>query len=213
MSTLSQGKIAEVIYENALETLEDQDTMLDLVSFIKPDAADMQNSGNVLWRQIQQQAPIIEGFDLSTQEQEIIQETYPAVLGLPQNDFVQQRADDIRDMQFWKERGQVSARRQASNLNQQITQAMVDQGSLFYRSAATSGFDFISEGQALMNERQGAMNERCFLLNDRDTQKYAQDLAGRETIKGRPADTWSSGQIGSNVAQFNIFNGSFLPTH
>jgi hypothetical protein len=208
----STGKIAEVLFENTIDTYEQQEMMLPLVDFYKPDAADMQNSDNFIWRTVQQHAPVITGWDVSGNEQDIIEETYPAVLGTPKNDFVQQRADQLRTTKFWEDRGKVSGKRQASELNKSIVNAMALQGSMYYRSNATSGYDFISEAQATMNERQGMNNKRCFMLNDRDTKLFATDLAARQTLQGRPeADAWTKGQIGGNVAEFDIYTGSFLP--
>lgn len=210
--TIASGKIAEVLFENAIDTYEHQEMLIDKVDRVEPDPATMQNASNIIWRPVQQHAPIITGWDLTGQEQDIIEETYPSQLGTPKNDFVQQRADDLRDMGFWERRGKESGRQQATELNKSIADTLAQQGSMFYRSNATSGFDFISEGQALMNERQGYKTDRCFLLNDRDTKLFAQDLAGRQTVKGRPEDTWTTGQIGSGVAEFDVYTGSFLPT-
>lgn len=211
MATQS-GKIAEVFFESVLDTYEDQTMLVDKTQVFKPDSGTMQNAGNVVWRPKEQHAPILEGFDLTGQEQQIIEETYPAFLGTPKNDFVSQRIDDLRDMTFWERRGRVAGRQQATELNKGIADLINTSGSMYYESNKASGFDFISEGQALMNERQGLQTERCYILNDRSTQKFGQDLAGRETLKGRPSDTWSTGQIGSNVAEFNVYTGSFLPT-
>lgn len=209
---LTTGKIAEVLFENALETFESQQMLLDKVDFWTPSADDMQNSGNFIWRQVAQHAPIITGFDLTGLATGIIQETYPALLGTPNNDIVEQRIDDMRDMRFWEERGKASGRRQASAVNTAITSAMKTQASLFIRSSATSGYNFIAEAQAIMNERQLPADEmRCFLLNDRDQLTFSQDLAARQTLQGRPADTWTQGQVGANVASFDVYTGSFLP--
>lgn len=209
----STGKVVEVLFEQSLETFETQDSMLDKVNLFTPGAAEMQNGDNFIWRPVQQHAPIISGWDVSGQETDIIEETYPAVLGVPQNDFVKQRADQMRDMTFWNRRGKESGRRQSSNLNQSIVNAMLTQGSLNYNSTATSGYDFIGEAQAIMNERQGYHSERCFLLNDRSNLRFASDLAGRQTLQGRPeSEAWSKGQIGSNVAEFDVFTGSYLPS-
>lgn len=205
------GKIAEVLFEKTKETYEHQMALLDLCSFEKPDAATMQNSGNIIWKPTQQHAPIIDGFDLTGQEQDIIEETYPSILGTPKNDFIQQRADDLRDVRFWERRGEQSGMRQATELNKQIANTVATQGSLFYRSNATSGYDFIAQGQAALNERQTFNSGRCFVLNDRDTLKFGQDLAGRQTLQGRPEDTWKTGQIGANVAEFDVYTGSYLP--
>jgi len=206
------GKIAEVMFENAVDTYEHQMQMLDLVMTEEPSAGDLQNAGNVIWRPVQQHAPIIEGFDLSGLETDIIEETYPSILGTPKNDFVQQRADDLRDMRFWERRGVQSGKRQATELNKLLAEAVATQGSMFYRSNATSGYNFIAEAQALMNERQAINdNGRTFLLNDRDTLTFGADLAGRQTLQGRPETTWATGQIGQNVAEFDVYTGSFLP--
>lgn len=208
--TLTTGKVAEILFENALETFETQDKMLDLVMFWEPDGGALQNADNVIWRPVEQHAPIISGWDLAGLETGIIEETYPAVLGTPSNDYVQLRADKMRDRRFWERRGIASGRRQVSNLNKATSDAMINQGSMFYTSTTTSGFNFISEAQALMDERQISADTRCFLLNDRDTQFYSTDLAARQTLQGQPEKTWRTGQIGQNIASFDIYKGSFL---
>ena len=206
------GKIAQVMFEKAKETHEKQIDMLDLVDFTQPDPGGQQNSNNVTWYPVQQHAPIIEGWDLTGEETDIIEETYPSILGTPKNDFVRQRADDLRDMRFWERRGEESGRRQSSELNKLLANAINLQGSMFIRSNVTSGYEFIAGAQALLNERQTYTTERTFMLNDRDQLTFSSDLAGRQTLQGRPEnDAWSKGQIGSNVAQFDVYTGSFLP--
>ncbi len=211
MAALSAGKIAEVIFEKALETHEHQMQMLPLTEYFEPDAGDMQNAGNFIWRPVQQHAPIISGFDMTGSETGVIEETYPAVLGTPKNDIFEQRVDDLRDMGFWERRGEESGKKQATELNKSIAQTIVDTGSLFYRTNATSGYAAIAEAQALLNERQTAEDQRYVVLNDRDTLTYASDLAARQTLQGRPESTWATGQIGQNVAEFDVYTGSFLP--
>lgn len=209
---ISSGKIAEVIFEEALETIQDQTMLSDMCDRFEPEAGIMQNSGNVVWRPVEQQAVIQAGWDMTGLETDIIEETYPATLQDPNNDFVSQRADDVRDLEFWRRRGARSGKQQIVEQNTTIAKAISQQGSQYYDSTAASGFDFISEAQALLNEEQRAHMQRYFILNDRANQKFAQDLAGRQTLQGRPADTWANGQIGSNVAEFDLFTGSFLPT-
>ena len=209
---ISTGKIVEVLFENAMDEYEHQDMLLDRVTINKPDERMLQNADNVIWRPVQQHAPILTGFDLTGQETTIIEETYPSILGTPTNDLVSVRADQMRDMGFWERRGKQSGKRQGTELNKVIASAIALQGGIFYRSNATSGYNFVAEAQATLNERQTPAGEtRTFVLNDRDTLTYAADLAGRQTLQGRPADTWKTGQIGQNVAEFDVFTGSFLP--
>lgn len=212
MATLTAGKIAEVMFEKALETYEPQEMLLPLTNFIQPDGATMQNSGNTIWRPVQQHRPVLSGWDLTGQEQGIIEETYAAYLGTPNNDLVSMRADDMRDTRFWEKAGEAAGRQQATNLNKDIASNATIQAGMYYRTNATSGYDAIAEAQALMDERQGAQSQRYFVLNDRDNLKYAKDLAGRQTLQGRPESTWANGQIGENVAEFDVYKGSYLPT-
>ena len=211
MPALTTGKTVEIIFENAVDTYEHQDSMLDLVSFMEPDPKKMQNSDNVIWQDVQQHAPLISGWDLTGQETGIIEELYPCVLGTPNNDLVKQRADKMRDKSYWEKRAKQSGMRQASELNDGIAEAIRDQGSLFYRSNETSGYEFISNAQVMMNERQLVNNGRNFLLNDRDNRLFSEDLAARQTLQGRPEAVWSKGQLGKNIAGFDLYTGSFLP--
>lgn len=206
------GKTVEIYFENVLETIDDQDMMVDMVDFFEPNSADLQNSGNVLWRPVEQQSAILDGWDLTGQENDIIQETYPAILGTPKNTFIKQRADEMRDIQFWKKQGMRDGRQQAVEVNTAIANAIRTQGAQFYRSNVTSGYDFVAEAQALLNEQQRAMSDRFYILNDRDNLKFASDLAGRQTVQGRPEAVWNTGQVANNIAQFDVYTGSFLPT-
>lgn len=209
---LSTGKTAEVMFEKWKETYEHQDSMIPLVDFHEPDGATMQDSNNVIWYPVQQHRPSTPGWDQTGNESGIIEETYPAVLGEPENDFIVQRADKMRNLRYWERAAEQSGKNQATVLNQAIAQAIVTQGGLFYRSNASSGYDFISEGQAMMNERQLLETKRCFVLNDRDTLVFSTDLAARQTLQGEPEKVWKSGQIANNIAGFdNVLTGSFLP--
>lgn len=207
---LAGGRIAEVLFEETVEVYNRQQTMLPLVDFIEPDPAKLQDSSNIVWRPVNQSAPIISGFDLTGLSTGIIEETYPAYLGTPANDFVNQRVDDLRDMHFWKNRGRVSGMRQASNLNTAIANSILNTGSICYRDNTTSGYTFIATGEAIMKERQLKKDQSYFMLNDRHNLKFANDLAGRQTLQGRPEQVWDMSQIGQNVANFDLYTGSFI---
>ncbi len=204
------AKTVEVLFESTVETYEHQQKLLDLVDFEQPNAGELQNSMNIIHRPVQQHAPILTGWDLNGQETDIIEESVPLILGTPFNDFVKQRADDMRDLRFWERRGKQSGLRQTTEQNKLIAEACRVSGSLFYRDNSVSGYDFVSEGQAIMNERQTQTMSRNFVINDRDMKKFGSDLAGRQTLQGRPEETWKTGQIGANVAEFDLHTASYL---
>jgi hypothetical protein len=212
MAALTTGKTIEIIFEKAIETFEDQDLLLPLVTQITPDKGKLQNSGNVIWRPVEQHRPIQSGWSMSGLKQGIIQEEYPAVLGTPQNDVVELRVDDMRDITFWENSARKGAIQQATVLNTAIATDIKNQGSLYYRSNETSGLDFISSAQVIMNERQATKTDgRYFLLNDRDNKTFASDLGARQTLQGMPEQVWKTGQLTQNVCEFDVFTGSFLP--
>jgi hypothetical protein len=198
-------------FDEVLETYEKENNVLDLVSFYEPDAADMQNGGNVITRPVDQQRPVISGWDLSAEDNEIIQEAYFAYLGTPVGDLIKERADYMRDPKYLMDAARVSAQKQAAYLNSQIMSSVSTVGSLFIRSAATSGYDFIAEGKALMDERGLPMDSRIFVLNNRDSLRFGKDLAARQNLQGRPEKVWADGQIFQNIAGFDIYESPHCP--
>lgn len=219
MSTLSAGKIAEVAFDSFVETYEHQTVMLDLVDGEPMDQAKLQNSGNTIWYPVQQHRPILSGFDLTGQEQGIIEETVPISLGTPNNDLIEQRIDNMRDMRFWERAGKQSAMQQATKLNTDLTNLIVNTGSLYYefdKSVSTNGFSFVSEAQASVDEREVYdMMGRCYLMNPRDLRTFSNELSGRQTLGSkaeRAENAYATGNVGEYVASFDIYSGSFLPT-
>lgn len=207
-------KIVEAYLENAANEIEKQTQLLKTVTRIEPDMASMQNASNFVWGKVEQQRPVLDGFDLTAQEQDIIEETYPRVLGTPKNDLIGQRIDQVRDLRYWQDAGKAGGKRLTSDLNQRLAVAMVTQGSQFFRSNVASGYDFIAEGSTIFSELQGNRDECYFLLNDRANLKFSKDLASRENLgpNSRPADTWIKGTVGEQVAGFDkVLVGSYLP--
>ena len=210
MTTLAAGKIAEVIFENVIDTHEEQSQILGLVDRFDAGAGTLQNAGNYVWRSAQQHRPVIDGWDLSSSNLGIIEETYPAVLGTPKNDRIVLRADDLRDRGFWERAGKESGMKQASMLNKAVADTIVNTGSIAYRTNTTSGYNFIAQAQTAMMERQVPQTDMNFILSPRDNLTYATELSGRQTLQGRPASVWETGQLAQNVAGFDVYSGSYL---
>jgi hypothetical protein len=209
------GKTAEVMFDEYLKTYEDQQLMVELCDRFEPDHATMQNSNNWIWRSVQQHRPVLTGWDLTGQEQDIIEETYPATLGDPRGDFIGQRADMLRDMQFWTRAGQQAARQQVTEQNKTLAQRIATQGSLFYRfdtNTTSPGFKFVNEAATILTERESYQTQWNMCLNPRDEQTFSGELSGRQTLAGRPeSDAWKKGQIGQHIAEVDVYRGAFLP--
>jgi len=195
-----------------VETHNKQEQLLPLVTLDKPTPSDLQNAGNVYWRDVQQHSPRQQGWDMTGNETDIIQEGVPYVLEDPWNDVVEQRIDDMRDMSYWEKRAEEAGRKLAAGLNSDIASGIANNGSLFYRSNVTSGYDFIGNAMKLMNERQLYMTDRMYVLNDADNLKFGIDIAARETIDTLPSEIWRTGLLQPQISGFRVYTGSYLPT-
>jgi len=216
---LTTAKTITLVLDNYLETYEHQDSLTNQISTYQASPADLQNSNDVIVRRVQQHAPIIKGLDITGQETGIIDQNYSTQLIKDDitNDFVKLDITEVRDERYWIDRAKQSAKQQVTEKNNAIANAIATDGSLYYRHdlsvpANNNGFTFISRAQTLLNEREGYHSTRCFMLNDRDSEKFANELSGRQTLAGRPeSDAWKLGQIGEGVAEFNLFKVPFLP--
>ena len=192
MSTLTSGKIAETFLGDFVDTINDQTSLVDRVSKFEVDPAVLQNSGNVVRRPIEQEVSLIDGFDLTGQEQGIIEQTVPSSLGTPKNDYVKQRIDDMRDTGYWERRGKRAAIQQSVALNGKIANTIMNQGSQYLRSSTTSGFQFAGEAQALLNAEQRSQGDRTLVLNDKDNLVFGHELSTRGTLTGRPEEAYAT---------------------
>jgi len=206
------GKKVVQFFDKVVESYEEQAIVIPLVKHFNPGNEDMQNSGDVAWQSVEQHAPIIDGFDTTGQETDIIQETVPMALGTPKNDVVEQRVDDLRDPQFWDRRAKVSGKRQVAELNKGILSLINSAGSLYYNTASVSGFDAIGEAGVILDQRQKAEDGRVCMLNPSDNFKFASDLAGRQTFAGRPENAYGKGSLGLEVGDFMAYKSSSNPT-
>lgn len=212
---LQTGKAVTVLFDEVMEQFALETSMLNTTSVFRPEAGLMQNSNNVIWRQIEQQAPVKTGFDMTGQFGNVIELSYPSSLGSPKNDVFSVRGDDFRDEQFIKRRGAASAKRLAAEINKDIATLVRDSGSLFYRKTlnATSGYAFLSEADSILTERQEFRGEGCsFFLNPRAYNIAGQDLAQRGTLSGRPEKAWATGQVGKDLAGFDVYKSAFMQT-
>lgn len=209
---LSTAKEVRVMFDMVTEQLEAQDQMAKLVEHFDMTGANAQNSNNVEWRQVQQQAPVISGWEFTDANfGDVIGLSYPSTLGTPRNDLFKLRADDFRDRRFMDRRAAAAAQRLSADQNSRIAQLIAQTGSLFYRST-TAGYDFIKTGDTILRERQAYVGAgQSFFVNDRDAQRISADLAGRQTLTDIAKEAYVKGMMFKNTAGFDIYESSFLP--
>jgi len=153
---------------------------------------------------------VIEGWDLSGQETEIIEQAYPLQLSDPRNDFVKIRVDELRDQGFMERRVRASSAKLSADQNSRIADLVASTGTL-YSESSSAGFDFVAEADTIMTERQANRDMGAsFFLSPRENQIMASDLASRSDLSGKPLTAYETAMIGQNVAGFDIFRGSYV---
>jgi len=204
------AKTLIAFYDKALEQLNKDTTMARRVQVDTVDGASLQNANNIYWRNVEQQSPVIEGWDLSGQETEIIEQAYPLQLSDPRNDFVKIRVDELRDEGFMERRVRASSAKLSADQNSRIADLVASTGTL-YSESSSAGFDFVAEADTIMTERQANRDMGAsFFLSPRENQIMASDLASRSDLSGKPLTAYETAMIGQNVAGFDIFRGSYV---
>ena len=199
-------KTVIAFYDDALKQLNDDFSYASLAEVDTIEPGRLQNANDIYWRNVEQQRPIISGWDLTGQETSTIEQGYPLQLEDPKNDFMEYRIDDLRDRGFMTRAARASAKKQNSFLNKRIAELVADTGTLTYESSS-AGFDFVAEADTLMTER-GAYRDMgaSFFLNPRTNQIMASDLASRTLYPdNRSEAAYNSALIGQNVAGFDIY--------
>lgn len=183
----------------------------DVVDF---EASLLQNSVNTVWREVEQQAPVKEGWDMTGLFGDVIQRSYPSSLGEPQNDAFRLRADDFRDERFMKNRARAAVDKLSGDQNKRIAQLVVDTGSLCYVSGAgDKNYNHLATAETIMDDLElSGMGMRSFFMKPANYQKIASDLANRGTLSGRPEGAYGKSQVGKDIAGFDVFRLNAIPT-
>lgn len=193
-------------YDKALKQMDDNDVYTRLVEVDSVEPSKLQNANDIYWRNVEQQRPVISGWDLTGQETDTIEQGYPLQLGTPNNDFRSYRVDELRDKGFMERASRAGAKRLTAELNKDIADLVADTGSLFYESALT-GYDFVAEADTILTERQANRDMgSSFFLAPRVNQVMASDLASRDAPPmGTSKDAYATALINSNIAGFDVY--------
>lgn len=218
MSSVSTAKAVKVALNNAIDQIDEQMLMGVLARKEDVSGADLQNASNQIWRRVEQQANTFEGWDATGNYADIIDLTYPARLGTPQNSGTNPRADDLRDQRYLNDWTQTALKRLMSKQNSQIANLVKNTGSVFFDATVdgttgNTGYDAIKTVDTIFSERQLATESGISIfLNDRDAQLISSDIANRSNMNGMPETAYKNGMIAYNTAGSNLYECSFIPT-
>jgi hypothetical protein len=201
----SFSKEERVAFEQLIEGFDDALVLSRNVAKYQTNPAEMERTGDVIWRPQPYIAQTFDGMDQTTNFQNMTQLSVPATLGFSKAAPWILDAKELRDALQEGRLGDSAKQKLASDINVAIMNIAANQGTLFVkRTAAATGFDDVAAAEAIFNEQGVPMNDRCLALSTRDYNGMASNLAGRQTLQGKTLTAYEKAYVGL-VASFDTY--------
>ena len=204
----SFSKEERVAFENILEGFNDALVMSRNVSVYNTDGSMMERTNDVIWRPQPYIATSINGAprtDISSSFVDFTQLAVPATIGFSKTVPFALDAKELRDQLQEGRLGDSAKQKLASDINVAIMNVAAAQSTLVVtRSNAAGGYTDVAECDAAFNEQGVQMFDRYLALSSRSYNGMASDLAGRETMTGKPTTAYEKSYVGT-VAGFETY--------
>ena len=202
------SKEERVAFENILEGFNDALVMSRNVSVYNTDGSMMERTNDVIWRPQPYIATSINGAprtDISTSFVDFTQLAVPATLGFNKTVPFALDALELRDQLQEGRLGDSAKQKLASDINVAIMNVAAAQSTMVVtRSASAGGYSDVAECDAVFNEQGVQMFDRYLALSSRSYNGMASDLAGRQTMTGKPTTAYERSFVGE-VAGFQTY--------
>jgi len=204
----SFSKEERVAFENILEGFNDALVMSRNVSVYNTDGSMMERTNDVIWRPQPYIATSINGAprtDISAQFVDFTQLAVPATLGFNKTVPFALDAKELRDQLQEGRLGDSAKQKLASDINVAIMNVAAAQSTVVVaRSGSAGGYSDVAECDAAFNEQGVQMFDRYLALSSRSYNGMASDLAGRQTMTGKPTTAYERSFVGE-VAGFQTY--------
>ena len=202
------SKEERVAFENILEGFNDALVMSRNVSVYNTDGSMMERTNDVIWRPQPYIATSINGAprtDISAQFVDFTQLAVPATLGFNKTVPFALDAKELRDQLQEGRLGDSAKQKLASDINVAIMNVAAAQSTVVVtRSGSAGGYSDVAECDAAFNEQGVQMFDRYLALSSRSYNGMASDLAGRQTMTGKPTTAYERSFVGE-VAGFQTY--------
>ena len=199
------NKEERVAFENILEGFQDALVLSRNVSVYNTDQTMMERTNNVIWRPMPYIAQSFSGTDMTSNFKDFTQLSVPATIGFNRSVPWVLTATELRDSLQEGRLGDSAKQKLASDINTSLMTVAANQGTLVVkRTSAASGFDDVALAEAAMNEIGVQPFDRYLALSTRDYNGMASNLAGRQTLQGKPVTAYEKAYVGT-VASFETY--------
>jgi hypothetical protein len=199
------SKEERVAFEDVLEGFQDALILSKNVSIYNMDSATAERTNNTIWRPQPYIAQSFDGTDQTANFGGATQLSVPATLGFQKSSPWSMSATELRDALQEGKLGAAAKQKLASDINVAVMNVAAMSGTLVVkRTAAASGFDDVAQCDAIMNEQGIQDFDRYLALSTRDYNGMASNLAGRQTMTGKPVTAYERAQVGM-VSSFDTY--------
>jgi hypothetical protein len=179
------------------------------VSIYNTDQSMMERTNNIIWRPMPYIAQSFSGTDATSNFKDSTQLSVPASIGFARHSPWTMTATELRDTLQEGRLGEAAKQKLASDINLSLMTVASNQGTLVVkRTSAASGFDDVAQAEAAMNEIGVQAFDRYLALSTRDYNGMASNLAGRQTMQGKPVTAYEKAYVG-NVSGFETFKMNY----
>lgn len=201
----SFSKEETVAFEDVLEKFNDQLMLSKLVNKYNMEDSQAERSNNTIWRPMPYIAQSHDGTDASANFDDATQLSVPATLGYQKHSTALLSDTELRDALQENRLGIAAAQKLASDINLAVTAVICNQSTLVVkRTVSATGYDDVSLADSIMNEQGIETMGRKLALNSRDYNGMAGNLAGRQTMQGKPTNAYEKAYVGE-VAGFDTY--------
>jgi len=196
-----------VAFDQVLQGFDDALVLSRAVDIYNTDAVTMARTGNTIWRPMPYIATSQDGTDQTGNFRGQTQLSVPSQLGYWKSSTAIMTAEELRDALQEQRLGKAARQKLASDINVAVMTVAANQGTLFVkRSAAATGYDDVSQCEAICNE-QGVMGDSRYLaLTTRDYNGMASNLqqASRSFGNAKSDKAYENSFVG-RVASFDTY--------
>lgn len=194
-----------VDFDNAIIGFKDKLVLSRNVEVYQTDSTTMERAGDTIWRPQPYIAQSFDGMDQTSNFTAYTQLSVPATLGFSKSVPLTLNAKEKRDKLQQNKLSEAAMQKLASDVNLAIMAVAANQGTLVMkRTAAASGYDDVAVLDTLMNEQGIDAADRYLAYSSRDYNNLAKDLAGRQTMTGKPVTAYEKSYVGM-VSSFETY--------
>lgn len=199
------SKEERVAFDELLAGFQDALVLSKQVKVYGTDQTMMARTNDTIWRPMPYIIPSYDGMDQSANFNDKTQLSVPATIGFKKSVPWRMDASELRDALQEGRLLDAAKQRLASDINVAVMNTAANGGTVVVkRAAAATGFDDVALCEAAFNERGVMFEDRTLALSTRDYNGMASNLAGRQTMQGKPTAAYEAAYVG-RIASFDTF--------